>query len=60
MIRAFRSAVSVVIAPFSSASEKKRALRNRARIQRSASSTDCSTFALSRGLPGRAGRMVVP
>jgi hypothetical protein len=48
------------MAAFSSAREKNRAFRSRARIHRSAISTDCSTFALSRGLPGRAGSTAVP
>ena len=36
---------------------KKVRLRRHARIQRCATSTAVSTFALSRGLPGRAGTM---
>jgi hypothetical protein len=43
------------IASHSSPSEPKVRLRSAARIQRSASSTPCSTFALSRGWYGRAG-----
>jgi hypothetical protein len=53
-------AVCAAMAAFSSAREKNRAFRSRARIHRSAISTDCSTFALSRGLPGRAGSTAVP
>jgi len=45
---------------FSSASEKKRWLRWRARIQRSTTRTATSTLALSRGLRGRAGGIAVP
>ena len=48
------------MAALSSASEKKRRLRSRAKIQRSTMSTATSTLALSRGLRGRAGMMVVP
>jgi hypothetical protein len=59
MGRALRSATSSPIAWFNSASEKKRRLRSRARIQRSTTSTPTSTFALSRGLRGRAGRIAV-
>jgi hypothetical protein len=50
----------VRIAAFNSTSEKKRWLRNRARIQRSTMRTAPSTLALSRGLRGRVGMMVVP
>ena len=43
-----------------SPSAKKRWLRRRARIQRSTTCTPTSTFALSRGRRGRAGRIAVP
>jgi hypothetical protein len=46
---------SSAIAMFRSSSVKKVRLRRHARIQRYATSTAPSTFALSRGLPGRAG-----
>ncbi len=42
------------------ASEKKVSCRRRARIQRCATCTATSTFALSRGLAGLAGRITVP
>src|SRR5215203_4412678 len=58
--RALRSATCPAIASLSSASEKKRRLRSRARIQRSTTSTATSTFALSRGLRTRVGRIAVP
>ncbi len=48
------------MAVLSSASEKKRRLRSRARIQRSTTSTPASTFALSRGFLVRVGRIAVP
>jgi hypothetical protein len=48
------------MAMFSSASEKKRALRSRAKIQRWTMRTAASTLALSRDLRGRAGMTVVP
>jgi hypothetical protein len=44
----------------SSSSEKKVCLRRRARIQRWTTRTATSTFALSRGLRGRAGTIAVP
>ena len=58
--RALRSSPRMRIATFNSASEKKRMLRSRAKIHRSTISTAVSTFALSRGLRGRVGMMVVP
>ena len=54
------AAVRPTIAAFSSASEKKRRWRRRARIQRSTVRTATSTFALSRGLRTRVGRIVDP
>ena len=45
---------------FSASSEKKVSLRSRARIHRCAICTPTSTFALSRGLYGRAGTIAVP
>ena len=44
---------------FISSIEKQVMLRSRARIQRCAISTPPSTFALSRGLIGSAGKIVV-
>jgi hypothetical protein len=58
--RVFSSSHSSAIASFSSARLKKRRLRSRARIQRCATCTPTSTFALSFGLPGRAGTIAVP
>jgi transposase len=49
-----------IVATFSSANEKNRCFRNRANIQRCATWTATSTFALSRGLRGRAGKIAVP
>ena len=54
------SVSSSAIRAFSAASVKKVSWRSRARIQRSATCTATSTFALSRGLAGRAGTMAVP
>ena len=47
-------------AVLSAASVKKTSCRSRATIRRSATCTATSTLALSRGLAGRAGRIVVP
>jgi hypothetical protein len=58
--RALSQATRSRIARFASARLKNRRLRSAARIQRSASRTPCSTFALSRGLCGRAGMTAVP
>jgi hypothetical protein len=58
--RALSSSTSARMATFSSASEKKRRSRSRARTQRCAIWTATSTLALSRGLRGRVGTMVVP
>jgi hypothetical protein len=55
-----RSVTSRPIAWFNSLSEKKRRFLRRANIQRSTTSTPTSTFALSRGRRGRAGRIAVP
>jgi hypothetical protein len=48
------------IASFNSARLKNWRLRSTASTQRSASKTPCSTFALSRGLRGRAGTTATP
>ncbi|MGY4372739.1 hypothetical protein ACVWZ3_000378 [Bradyrhizobium sp. i1.3.6] len=58
--RALSSSTRMRIATFNSASEKKRRLRSRAKIHRWTIRTAASTLALSRGLRGRAGMMVVP
>jgi hypothetical protein len=58
--RPFNSSSNALIAAFSSAREKKRWLRRRARIQRSTTCTPTSTLALSRGRRGRSGRIAVP
>jgi hypothetical protein len=60
MIRVFNSSSRGRIAALSSAKEKNRRFRSRARIQRCATCTATSTFALSRGLRTRAGRIAVP
>jgi len=48
------------MARFRASREKKVRLRSRARIHRCTMSTPDSTFALSRGLRGRAGKTDVP
>lgn len=57
--RLLRLATSRAMYSFISSSEKHVMLRRRARIQRWAISIPPSTFALSRGLIGRAGKIVV-
>jgi hypothetical protein len=57
--RPLRSATSTAMYSLISSSEKHVMLRSLARIQRCAISTPPSTFALSRGLIGRAGKIVV-
>ena len=58
--RSLRSVSSSAIRAFNAARVKKVSFRSRARIQRSATWTATSTFALSRGFAGRAGTIAVP
>ena len=60
MGRSFSSTNSEAIRSLSSARLKKVSLRKRARIQRCATNTPTSTFALSLGLRGRAGITTAP
>ena len=57
--RSLSCATSSATAAFSAVSEKKRRLRSLATMKRVATWTAASTFALSRGLCGRAGTMAV-
>lgn len=60
IILVLRSATISRIAALSSLSEKKRRLRNLASTKRWTICTATSTFALSRGLRGRVGKIAVP